>query len=62
MKSNKAILQYLKERTEELGTHAGYYEALERDRGYMTIDQQTSYNLAISRLNEIEKLVRFIEK
>ena len=62
MKSNKAILRYLKDRTEELGSYVGYYEALERDRGYMTIDQQTSYSLALSRLNEIEKLVRFIEK
>lgn len=62
MKSNKAILKYLKERAKDLGTHLGYYEALERDNGFMSLDQQTSYNIAVSRLNEIEKLVSFIEK
>lgn len=61
MKSNKAIIKYLKERAEMLGYHAGYYEELERNRGFMTLDQQESYNIAVSRLNEIEELVRFIE-
>ena len=61
MKQSKAILQYLRERTEVLGNIIGYYEALERDRGFMKTDDMLSYSIAQSQLNELERLVTFIE-
>ena len=61
MKKSKAIITYLKDRALSLSNVIEYYESMERDKGYLTIDQRYSYDLAITRLNEIERLVDFIE-
>lgn len=62
MKQTKSILQYLKKRVKVLGEIVGYYETLERDRGFMKTDDMLSYSIAQSQLNELERLVSFIEK
>lgn len=62
MKTSKAIIQYLKKRVKVLGEIVGYYENLERDRGFMKTDDMLSYSIAQSQLNELERLVSFIEK
>lgn len=55
------VLKYLKLRSQTLGSIIQYYEALERDRGFMKTDDMVSYQVATSQLNELERLVTFIE-
>ena len=55
------VLKYLKLRSQTLGHIIQYYEALERDRGFMKSDDMVSYQIAVSQLNELERLVSFIE-
>lgn len=57
----KEVLHYLKLRSQTLGSIVQYYEALERDRGFMKTDDEVSYQIACSQLNELERLVTFIE-
>lgn len=57
----KQTIAYLKSRVSTLGVHVDYYETLERDKGYLTTDQQASYNIAVAQLGELERLIRFIE-
>lgn len=61
MKKMKQTLEYIKSRVSTLGTHVDYYETLERDRGYLTSDQEAGYNIALSQLHELNRLVNFIE-
>lgn len=55
------VLKYLKLRSQTLGSIIQYYESLERDRGFMKTDDMVSYQIATSQLNELERLVTFIE-
>ena len=57
----KDVLNYLKLRSQTLGCIVEYYETLERDRGFMKTDDMVSYQVAVSQLNELERLVSFIE-
>lgn len=57
----KDVLNYLKLRSQTLGSIVEYYETLERDRGFMKTDDMVSYQVAASQLNELERLVSFIE-
>lgn len=57
----KELLNYLKLRSQTLGSIVQYYESLERDRGFMKTDDMVSYQIAVSQLNELERLVSFIE-
>ena len=57
----KDVLNYLKLRSQTLGSIVEYYETLERDRGFMKTDDMVSYQVAVSQLNELERLVSFIE-
>lgn len=61
MKKMKQTLEYIKSRVSTLGTHVDYYETLERDKGYLTSDQEVSYNIALSQLRELDRLITFIE-
>ena len=61
MKKMKQTLEYIKSRVSTLGTHVDYYETLERDKGYLTSDQEVSYNIALSQLRELDSLITFIE-
>lgn len=60
-KNKSDILKYLKQRVKTLGEIVGYYEELERNRGFMKTDDMLSYSIAQSQLNELERLVSFIE-
>ena len=62
MKSNRSILNYLKRRASTLQAIIEYYETLERDRGFMKSDDMLSYSIAQAQMNEIERLVDYIEK
>lgn len=57
-----SLLKKLKSRVSVLGQGIDYYETLERDRGYLTTDQQTSYIINVARLNELNEIVRLIEE
>ena len=57
-----SLLKKLKSRVSMLGQGIDYYETLERDRGYLTTDQQTSYIINVARFNELNAIVRLIEE
>ena len=57
-----SLLKKLKSRVSVLGQGIDYYETLERDRGYLTTDQQTSYIINVARFNELNEIVRLIEE
>ena len=61
MKMN-SLLKYLKGRAVSLGTSIDYYEDIvQRGRGWLTSDQQYSYDLYVARLDEIRKLIEVVE-
>lgn len=61
MKMNN-LLKYLKGRAASLGAFIDYYEGIEqRGRGWLTSDQQYSYDLYVARLDEIKKLIDVVE-
>lgn len=55
------ILKYVTWRVQTLGNIIDYYEKLERDRGFMKIDDEIAYQIACSQMNELERMVDFIE-
>lgn len=55
------ILKYVRVRVQTLKNIIDYYEKLERDQGFMKTDDQISFQIACSQMNELERLVDFIE-
>lgn len=56
------LLKYLKGRAASLGAFIDYYDGIQRQgRGWLTSDQQYSYDLYVARLDEIRKLIDVIE-
>ena len=54
------VLKHVRLRCEVLGDIIEYYDQKERD-WYLTIDEKKSYEIAKSQMNELERLVSFIE-
>ena len=55
------VIQYLKSRVSTLEVLLQHYHVLERDHGWLTTDQQFIYSTYKARLDEIEKLVQYME-
>lgn len=55
------VIQYLKSRVSTLEVLLQHYHVVERDRGWLTTDQQLIYSTYKARLDEIEKLVQYME-
>lgn len=54
------VLKHIRQRCEDLGCIIDYYDKKERD-WYLTLDEKKSYEIAKSQMNELERLVSFIE-
>lgn len=61
LKKINRVMEHIKSRATALGVTIDYYDRLERDRGYLTTDQQTAYGIALAGFYEIDNLVQFIE-
>ena len=61
LKKWSAVLTYLKDRSKTLGCIIDYYAMLERDKGYLTTDSEKAYEIALSQMQEIERLIEFME-
>lgn len=61
MPSGLAILTYLKQRIKYLAEDLLYYEQLEKERGLLMRDEELVYNNTRFAMNELERMVQFIE-
>lgn len=61
MKKTNEILKYMKQRCTALGAIIDYYDTKERDNGFLKTDDQIAYQIAMSQMNELERLTSFIE-
>lgn len=57
----KPLLSYLKERTETLSSVCSHYEVLDRDRGYLTTDEEVCYTRSTAQLYEVNRVVDVLE-
>ena len=57
----KKSITYVKDRIIILNRVMTFYENIEKEKEFLTTDQRKSYEDAVSRFDELEKFITFME-